>query len=41
MEVNNKVPIKVKLADIIHNLSGSPLEHARQRYMKAIPLLLN
>lgn len=41
MEVNNKVPIKVKLADIIHNLSGSPSEHARQKYMKAIPLLLN
>ena len=41
MNVNNKVPIKVKLADIIHNLSGSPSEHARQKYMKAIPLLLN
>ena len=41
MEVNNKVPIKVKLADIVHNLSGSPSEHARQKYMKAIPLLLN
>ena len=38
---NNKVPIKVKLADIIHNLSDSPSEHARQKYMKAIPLLLN
>ena len=38
---NNKVPIKVKLADIIHNLSGSPSEHAKQKYMKAIPLLLN
>ena len=38
---NNKVPIKVKLADIIHNLSGNPSEHARQKYMKAIPLLLN
>ena len=41
MDVNNKVPIKVKLADIIHNLSSSPSEHARQKYMKAIPLLLN
>ena len=41
MDVNNKVPIKVKLADIIHNLSGNPSEHARQKYMKAIPLLLN
>ena len=41
MDVNNKIPIKVKLADIIHNLSGSPSEHARQKYMKAIPLLLN
>ena len=41
MDVNNKVPIKVKLADIIHNLSGSPSEHAKQKYMKAIPLLLN
>ena len=39
--LNNKVPIKVKLADIIHNLSGSPSEHAKQKYMKAIPLLLN
>ena len=38
---NNKVPIKVKLADIIHNLSGSPSKHAREKYMKAIPLLLN
>ena len=38
---NNKVPIKVKLADIIHNLSGSPSEHAKQKYMKTIPLLLN
>ena len=41
MDVNNKVPIKVKLADIIHNLSGNPSEHAKQKYMKAIPLLLN
>ena len=41
MDVNNKIPIKVKLADIIHNLSGSPSEHAKQKYMKAIPLLLN
>lgn len=38
---NNKVPIKVKLADIIHNLSSNPSEHAKQKYMKAIPLLLN
>ena len=37
----NKLAAKVKLADIIHNLSGSPSEHAKQKYMKAIPLLLN
>ena len=37
----NKLAAKVKLADVIHNLSGSPSEHARQKYMKAIPLLLN
>ena len=37
----NTLAAKVKLADIIHNLSGSPSDHARQKYMKAIPLLLN
>ena len=37
----NKLAAKVKLADIIHNLTGNPSEHARQKYMKAIPLLLN
>ncbi len=39
--IDKRLWIKVKLADIIHNLSGSPSEHARQKYMKAIPLLLN
>lgn len=38
---NNKVPIKVKLADIVCNLADNPSEHAKQKYMKAIPLLLN
>ena len=36
----NKTATKVKIADIVHNLSGSPSDHAKQKYLKAIPVLL-
>ena len=32
---------KVKLADISHNLSCNPAEHAKEKYLRAIPFLLN
>ena len=36
----NKLAIKIKLADIIYNLADNPSEHAKQKYAKAIPILL-
>ena len=36
----NKLAIKVKLADILSNLSDNPSEHAKQKYAKALPILL-
>lgn len=36
----DKVVIKVKLADIIHNLSDNPSNYAKKKYLKAIPILL-
>ena len=36
----NKLATKVKIADIIHNLSCSPSDHAKQKYLKAMPVLL-
>ena len=36
----NKLATKVKIADIIHNLSCSPSDNAKQKYLKAIPVLL-
>ena len=36
----NKLTTKVKLADMVHNLSGNPSDHAKQKYLKAIPILL-
>lgn len=36
----NKLATKVKIADIVHNLSGNPSDHAKQKYLKAIPILL-
>ena len=36
----NKLATKVKIADIVHNLSGNPSDHAKQKYLKAIPTLL-
>ena len=36
----NKTATKVKIADIVHNLSCSPSDHAKQKYLKAIPVLL-
>jgi (p)ppGpp synthase/HD superfamily hydrolase len=36
----DKLAIKVKLADIFHNMSDNPSEHAKQKYLKAIPILL-
>lgn len=36
----NKLAIKVKLADIVCNLADSPSEHAKQKYLKALPILL-
>lgn len=36
----NKLATKVKLADIFHNMSCEPSEHAKQKYLKALPILL-
>lgn len=36
----NKLAIKVKLADIFHNLSDNPSKHAKEKYLKALPILL-
>ena len=36
----NKLATKVKIADIVHNLSCSPSEHAKQKYLKALAILL-
>ena len=36
----NKLATKVKLADIFHNLLDNPSEHTKQKYLKAIPILL-
>lgn len=36
----NKTATKVKIADIVHNLSDNPSEHAKQKYLKAIQVLL-
>jgi len=36
----NKLATKVKLADICHNLSCEPSEHAKQKYLKAMQILL-
>lgn len=35
-----KLAIKIKLADIVHNLSENPSEHAKQKYLKAMHILL-
>lgn len=35
-----RIARKIKLADILHNLSDSPSEHTKQNYLKAIPILL-
>lgn len=36
----SKVATKVKIADIVHNLSCSPTDHAKEKYLKAMPVLL-
>ena len=36
----NKTATKVKIADIVHNLSCSPSDHSKQKYLKAIAVLL-
>ena len=36
----NKTATKVKIADIVHNLSCYPSERAKQKYLKAMPVLL-
>lgn len=36
----DKLATKVKLADIVCNLADSPSEHAKQKYLKALPILL-
>lgn len=38
--INKRLWIKVKLADIFHNMSCNPSEHAKQKYLKALPILL-
>jgi (p)ppGpp synthase/HD superfamily hydrolase len=35
------IAVKVKIADIIDNLSDSPSDHARQKYKRAIMILLS
>ena len=37
---NYSLATKVKLADIFHSLSDNPSEHTKQKYLKAIPILL-
>ena len=32
--------LKVKLADILHNMSSAPSEHSRQKYLRGIQILL-
>lgn len=36
----HKLATKVKIADIVCNLADSPSEHAKQKYLKALPILL-
>ena len=36
----SKLATKVKIADIVHNLSETPSEHAKEKYLKALPILL-
>lgn len=36
----SKLATKVKLADIVCNLADAPSEHAKQKYLKALPILL-
>lgn len=36
----NKLATKVKIADMFHNLSDNPSEHSKNKYLKAIPILL-
>lgn len=36
----NKTATKVKIADIVHNLSCSPSDHAKEKYLKAMSVLL-
>ena len=38
--VLNKLATKVKIADIVCNLADNPSEHAKQKYLKALPILL-
>lgn len=38
--VKNKLATKVKIADIVCNLADNPSEHAKQKYLKALPILL-
>ena len=36
----DKLSTKVKIADIVHNLSETSSDYARQKYLKALPTLL-
>lgn len=36
----NRTATKVKIADIVHNLSCKPSDSAKEKYLKAIPILL-
>ena len=38
--VTSKLATKVKIADIVHNLSETPSKHTKQKYLKALPILL-
>lgn len=37
---SSKLATKIKLADMFHNMSDNPSEHAKQKYLKALPILL-
>ena len=36
----NKLATKIKIADMVHNLSESPSEYAKEKYIQVLPILL-
>ena len=37
----NKLATKVKIADMFHNLSDSPTDHQKQKYLRGLQILLD